>query len=118
MDTSQFTVDVVARTTTGLADDDIVFPTGRCELETHLVEIAPGGAVGRHRHPGPCWMYVVDGSIVAQTDDGTRRTFRAGEAFVEDAGRWVDNINPGATPARFLALVVGAAGEPKVLFEE
>lgn len=117
MDTQQFKVDVVGQTTTGLAGGDIVFPTGPRELETHHVEIAPGGAVGRHRHPGPCWMYVLEGTIVAQSDDGARRTFVAGETFIEDAWEWVDNVNPASAPARFLAVVVGDVGESKVLFE-
>lgn len=113
-----FTVEIVDKTATALGGTDIVFPSGACELETHLVEVAPGHAVGRHRHPGPCWMYVLEGTIAVESDDGTVRTFEAGQVFVEDARAWVDNRNPGTSPARFLAAVVGGAGEEKVQFEE
>lgn len=113
-----FTVDVLGKTDTGIAGRDIVFPDGPCELETHLVEVAPGEAVGGHRHPGPCWMHVLEGSITAVTEAGDERTYEAGETFIEDAGMWVDNRNPGSSPARFLALAVGGTGEPKIRFEE
>lgn len=114
----QFTVDVLGKADTGIAGRDIVFPDGPCEVETHLVEVAPGEAVGRHRHPGPCWMHVLEGSITAVPESGAERTYEAGETFIEDAGRWVDNRNPGSSPARFLALVAAAPGEPVIRFEE
>lgn len=112
------TVERVDTSTTGLAGKNIVFPDGPCELETHLVELAPGGAVGRHQHPGPCWMYVLEGELTTESDEGTTRTFAAGEAFLEDAGIWIDNRNPGASPARLLAVVASRAGEPKIIFED
>lgn len=114
-----FTVEVVGKTTRGLAGRDIVFADGPREVEMHVVEVAPGQAVGRHHHPGPSWGYVLEGTIVtAQTDTGEEHTYDAGETFVEDAGVWFDNRNPGTSPARFLGTVVGHADEPKVLFED
>lgn len=118
MDDRPFTVELVDKTATGLAGKAVVFPDGPCEVETHLVEVAPGRAVGRHQHPGPCWMYVLEGSLTIESDDGIRHTFEAGEAFVEDARMWVDNQNPGATPARFLAVVVSGPDTPKISFED
>jgi quercetin dioxygenase-like cupin family protein len=116
--TAGFKVDVLAQTTTGLGGNAIAFPRGPAELETHLVEVAAGAEVGRHRHPAPCHMYVLAGTIVAELEDGTRQTFESGQAFVEDGDVWVNNINPGDTPARFLAVVVGPAGASKVSFPD
>jgi len=61
-------------------------------------------------------MYVLEGRIVAELDDGTRETYGAGQAFVEDALTWVNNTNPDATPARFFAVVAGGHGESKIAF--
>ena len=117
MSAEPFTVNVVLKTSSGVAEDPIEFSSGVNELETHVVEVAAGAAVGRHHHPGPCLMYVLEGQLEIALDDGQRRTYSAGEAFVEDAHTWIDNRNPGDQPARFLAVVSGAPGTDKVLFD-
>ena len=61
-------------------------------------------------------MYILEGQIELVLDDGTRRTYSEGEAFVEDADTWAKNRNPGDRPARFLAVTAGAPESPKVIF--
>jgi quercetin dioxygenase-like cupin family protein len=117
-DQPQFSVDVVAKAVTGIAGSVLQFPNGPTEIEAHLVELAPGGSVGRHQHPGPCVMYVLEGQVVTQLDDGTKHTYEAGEAFVEDAMTWVNNINPGSEISKFFAVAVGDTGAPKISFLE
>jgi quercetin dioxygenase-like cupin family protein len=111
---TQYSVEIVAQATTGIGGQALAFPPTPCEVEAHVVEVVPRGSVGRHQHPTPCVMFVLQGTIVAKLDDGTERTYRAGECFIEDAKTWVDNVNPGETPARFFAVVVGDAGAPKI----
>lgn len=118
MPAQPFHVEVLDRSATGVAGRPVQFPAGPGELETHLVEVGAGAEVGRHQHPGPCAMYVLEGQIEIVLDDGTRRTYDAGQAFVEDAGVWVNNRNPGDQPARFLAVVSGAPAADKVHFAD
>ena len=112
-----FTVDVIAQTTKGLAGNAIAFPAGEVELETHLVEMEPGAQIGRHKHPSPCLMYVLEGRVAAELGDGNVHHYEAGQVFIEDRDTWVNNINAGDTAAKFLAVVVGSAGNAKIDFE-
>ena len=74
MTTQQFSVEVVARLANAVGGSPVRFPAGNCEIEAHLVEVAPGGRVGRHRHPAACVMYVVEGTIVTELDDGGQQS--------------------------------------------
>lgn len=114
-----FTVELVTEATTAVGGDPILLPpAGEGQFVAHLVEVAPGGETGRHRHPGPTFMYVLEGTIAAELDDGTSQAYGAGEAFVEPVGAWINNRNPGDAPARFLGVIVSGAGEPPVVFPE
>jgi len=116
MTTQQFSVQVIAKTAEAIGGSPITFHAGQREIEAHLVEVTPGGSVGRHEHPAICVMYVLEGTIVAELDNGERQTYHAGDVFVEDAHRWVDNVNPGNEQAKFFAVVIGDVDEPKVQF--
>jgi len=47
MSESPFSVDVVAKTTQGIAGSTLAFPSSPCEVEAHVVEVAPHGSIGR-----------------------------------------------------------------------
>lgn len=111
-----FTVHVVTETTTGLAGGTIDLPAGPGQYVAHLVEVKPGAEVGRHRHPGPTFMYILEGRIAVELDDGTTAEYGPGEAFVEDADVWVNNRNSGDAPAKFLGVIVSPAGATPVVF--
>ena len=116
MTTQQFSVEVLGTTDKAIGGSPLAFPAGNCEIEAHLVEVAPGGRVGAHSHPAICVMYVVEGTLTTELDDGAQQVFKAGDVFVEDGQRSVDNINNGQEPARFFAIVIGEPGEAKVRF--
>ena len=63
--------------TTDLAD------FGNKQMHVWVADIAPGAATGRHSHPTPRFVYVVQGAVVVEMDGKPAETFEAGRAFVE-----------------------------------
>src|SRR5262249_25947899 len=53
------------------------------EMQVWVAEIAPGAATGRHSHPTPRFVYVLEGSVVLELDGKPLQTFKVGQAFVE-----------------------------------
>jgi len=76
-------------------------------------EIAPGGSTGRHTHPTPRFVYVVEGSVVLEMDGKPPRTFTVGEGFVESPGE-VHNLRNASTtaPAKGIGFQVAPKGTP------
>ncbi len=50
------------------------------------VTIEPGQQGVPHRHPGPAFVYVVEGEYELGIDDQPTKRFKAGETFYEPAG--------------------------------
>ena len=63
--------------TTDLAD------LGNRKMQVWIADIGPGAATGRHSHPTPRFVYVVQGAVVVEMDNKPAQTFAAGPAFVE-----------------------------------
>jgi hypothetical protein len=49
------------------------------------VEFPPGGIAYRHGHPGPGIRRILHGELTIDRGDGAPHTYRAGEAWFEDA---------------------------------
>ena len=64
---------------------------------------APGGQTGRHRHPGPTVIYVLDGELSEVTSEGATR-LEAGQAVWRAARHEHDVRNVSGLPARALAI--------------
>jgi quercetin dioxygenase-like cupin family protein len=88
------------------------------EIVSHLVEIGPGGETGRHKHPAPAFMYVMEGTLVVEQDDGTETAHHPGDTLLEDADTWFNNKNPGDTPTKFFSVIPGERDSPSVLFSD
>jgi quercetin dioxygenase-like cupin family protein len=63
--------------TTDLAD------LGNKQMHVWIGDIPPGAATGRHSHPTPRFVYVLQGAVVVEMDGKPAETFEAGRAFVE-----------------------------------
>jgi len=50
------------------------------------VTIEPGKAGLAHRHPGPAFVYVIEGEYELGIDDQPTKIYKAGEAFSEPSG--------------------------------
>jgi quercetin dioxygenase-like cupin family protein len=49
------------------------------------VTLGPGQAGAPHRHPGPAFVYVLEGEYELGIDDQPTKSFKAGETFYEPA---------------------------------
>jgi quercetin dioxygenase-like cupin family protein len=55
-------------------------------VTTVEVTIGPGQAGVSHRHPGPPFVYVVEGTYELGIDDQPTKIYKAGETFQEPSG--------------------------------
>jgi quercetin dioxygenase-like cupin family protein len=77
-----------------------------------LAEFVPGGAAGKHTHPGEELGYVVEGTLQLEIAGEPPRTLKAGEVFFVEAGKVHDGKNVGSGPAKVLATYIVEKGKP------
>jgi quercetin dioxygenase-like cupin family protein len=93
-----------------LQDHDITVPDRH--VVQALAEFIPGGAAGKHTHPGEEFGYVVEGTLELEITGQPPRTVKAGESFYVPAGLVHDGKNIGSGPAKVLATYVVEKGKP------
>ena len=94
-----------------LQDQENISVQGRHVVQA-LAEFIPGGAAGKHTHPGEEFGYVVDGTIELTIDGQPPRVVKAGESFYVPAGLVHDGKNVGSGAAKVLATYVVEKGKP------
>ena len=76
----------------------------RARVHVNLDHWEAGAETGRHRHPGPTVLVMLEGEVEEVLGDGRTRALKAGQAFWKQA-RIDHNVrNVGARPARALAV--------------
>ena len=98
-------------TRTPVQQQDLPSLPGR-EVVVSRVEFAPGGAVGKHTHPGEEIGYVVEGSLELLVEGQPAKTVKAGEGFVVPAGTVHEGKAVGSGKAVVLATYVIEKGKP------
>lgn len=48
------------------------------------LDVAPGGKIPRHIHAGPAVVSILSGEVTLIQDDGTLKTLKAGDSFMEN----------------------------------
>jgi quercetin dioxygenase-like cupin family protein len=76
-----------------------------------LAEFIPGGAAGKHTHPGEDLGYVIEGTLELLIEGQPPRTLKAGESFFVPAGVVHDGRNIGSGPLKVLATYVVETGK-------
>ncbi len=102
----------VLQTTTTAVGQPIQFPQSRSQFTGVVIEIAPGGEVGRHMHPVPNFVYVLEGEITIEAEGHPARTYSPGQSFVESVNTWHNGINRGSAPLKILVVFAGEEGKP------
>ena len=70
---------------------------------------------GKHWHPGPVFVYILEGELTVDTEDGVQ-TFKAGELYQEPLKRKMQGKNLSTTnPVKFVVFQVGDAGKPMMI---
>jgi len=99
-----------------LAGAPLAYPkTDSAELTAVRLEIGPGGETGRHMHPYPTLVYVLEGAIEVVMDSGMVRSYRAGDSFLMVVNTWTNARNKGSVPAKVLVVYVGVHGQPNLV---
>ena len=78
-----------------------------------IAEVGPGTATGRHSHPTPRFVYVMEGSVILEVEGKPPQTFKAGQGF-QEMPDIVHNFRNASTtePAKALGFQIAAKGQP------
>jgi len=84
-------------------------------LSGQVVEIAPGGQTGRQRHNVPSFIYVLEGTLVTNSEGGRVgvagvQYHSAGQAYSDPAGVWHNHTAAGSGPVKYLLLLISTPG--------
>ena len=109
------TLTPVLQTSTTFTGQPIRFPQSDNQLVAVLAEVAPGGQVGRHLHPSPLFVYILEGALTIEMEGHGTHTFRAGEGLAEVVNTWHNGRNFGDTPVRFLIVFAAQEGTPTII---
>ena len=102
----------ILQTTVTAIGQPLQFPQSRSQFTGVVIELAPGGEVGRHMHPVPNFVYVLEGEITIEAEGHPVRTYSAGQSFVESVNTWHNGLNRGSAPLRILVVFAGEEGRP------
>ena len=113
------TVTAVMQGSRTIGGQKIEYPkTDKAEMASVLVEIPPGKESGRHMHPVPTYVHVLEGTLTVEFEDGSRQAFKAGSGFLEAVNTWHNVKNLGEVPLRFLVVFAGEEGKPNLIRPE
>jgi quercetin dioxygenase-like cupin family protein len=105
----------VLETTTTFTGQPIRFPQGENQLTAVIAEVAPGGQVGRHMHPVPLFVYILEGTLTLEMEGHGTHAFSAGQGLAEVVNMWHNGRNLGDRPVRFLIVFAGQKGTPNLV---
>lgn len=79
------------------------------------VQIEPGGQTGRQRHTVPTFIYVLEGTLVTNSEGGRVgvagvQYHAAGQSYSDPVGVWHNHSNPGPAPVKYLLLFLSTPG--------
>lgn len=97
-------------------DEQIAYPaTGPAHVNAMIVTIAPGQKTELHKHGVPLYVYVLEGDVTVAYEGHGERTYKQGESFLEAMNVAHKGLNNGSTPAKLLAVYIGAEGSQDVI---
>ncbi len=113
------TITEVMKGSTTITGQAIVYPKAdKAEMSSALIQIHPGKESGRHMHPVPTYVHVLEGTLTVEVEDGSRQAFKAGSGFLEAMNIWHNVKNLGETPLKFLVVFAGEEGKPNLIRPE
>ncbi|MEI8343125.1 MAG: cupin domain-containing protein [Verrucomicrobiota bacterium] len=105
--------------TTTASGQPIEYPkTDKPQVTMLLVEIPPGAETGWHKHPVPCYAYILSGSVMVELENGKSYSFHAGQAFAETVNTLHNGKNTGTEPVKIVMTAIGEEKEPIVIRPE
>lgn len=103
-------------TGTTIVGETIRYPTGGpAQVTAAIVVVAPGGKTIVHKHGVPLFAYILEGELTVDYGAHGKRTYRAGDAFMEAMDVAHFGANEGTQPVRLVAVYMGAKGASNVV---
>ena len=91
---------------------------GLAEIMTMVVVLPPGESTVWHKHGVPLYAYLLSGILEVDYGDMGKRTYHAGDNFMETMGVFHQGHNSGQEPVSILAVFMGGEGQPLVIQKE
>jgi quercetin dioxygenase-like cupin family protein len=97
---------------TELLKTDLAGMEGK-EMNIWMADLAPGAQTGKHHHPTPRFVIVLEGSVVLEMEGKPPQTFKAGQAF-QELPDVVHNFRNASTtePAKGIGIQYAGKGQP------
>ena len=112
----RFSATPVLQSGTTVSGASIAYPkTANPELTAVRLEIGPDGETGRHMHPYPTLVYVLQGAIQVEMASGPVQSYKAGDSFLMVVNSWTNARNRGTMPAKVLVVYVGVRGKKNLV---
>ena len=106
-------IEPLLRTTKDAAGQPLAYPvTENPQITAVRVEIPPGAETGWHRHPYPCFGYILSGALTVEIEGGKIHELTAGQALVEVVNLTHNGKNLGTEPVRLIMFVMGERDKP------
>lgn len=101
------------RETTTTAGQPIVYPTtDNPEITAVRVIIPPGAETGWHKHPFPCYGYILSGDLTVEMEGRDPVHLKGGQALVESVNVLHNGRNTGTEPVELVMIVTGEKNLP------
>jgi len=112
----KFSYAPVLQSGTTAGGKSIAYPkTDSAEVTALMLDIGLGGETGRHMHPYPTFVYVLEGAIDVEMAGGVVHGYKAGDSFLEVVNTWHNGKNKGTTPAKVLVVFAGVHGKSNLV---
>lgn len=83
------------------------YPDGPARVTSAIVTLPPGAETGWHKHEVPLFAYILEGEMTIDYGERGKKTYRAGDSFLE-AYDWPHNgANSGDVPLKLIAVYMG-----------
>ncbi len=107
--------DVSKDSVTDAGEPIIYLNTPHPEISSSIMTIPSATATEWMTHPVQGYVFVLEGTLIVEFADGTRKTFKAGQGFPQARSKWHRGRNDGEGVVRFLAVFFGGKDVPNVL---
>jgi quercetin dioxygenase-like cupin family protein len=99
-----------------IAEERLEYPsTPDPVISSAVLSVPVGEATQWMVHPVPAYLYVLEGTLTVEFEDGRRYEFQEGLAFLQCRTVWHRGRNFGSKPVKFLAVFMGSKSVPYIL---
>lgn len=98
-----------------LRDHALPVPLATTHVEIRRITMPSGVAAGAHRHNGPVFGVIEQGSVAFQIEGQPEQLLQAGDVFYEPADTAISRFDTRAEGAVFLGYFLLQAGQAPVL---